>query len=104
VPLHADTRAAIEEMERSVSQLGAVGVMVNTYDRSRNIAHRDFWPFYGKECAREGRGRRLSRLGQRHDGPAVPFREFPANPYAVARAGAADRLHCGHLQWAVGKV
>jgi predicted TIM-barrel fold metal-dependent hydrolase len=53
VPLHADTRAAIEEMERSVSKLGAVGVMVNTYDRSRNIAHRDFWPFY-EECARQG--------------------------------------------------
>jgi hypothetical protein len=27
--------------------------MVNTYDRSRNIAHRDFWPFY-EECARQG--------------------------------------------------
>jgi uncharacterized protein len=53
VPLHVDTRAAIEEMERAVSKLGNVGVMVNTYDRSRNIAHRDFWPFY-EECARQG--------------------------------------------------
>ena len=42
VPLHADTRAAIDEMERAVAKLGNVGVMVNTYDRSRNIAHRDF--------------------------------------------------------------
>ena len=53
VPLHVDTRAAIDEMERAVSKLGNVGVMVNTYDRSRNIAHRDFWPFY-EECARQG--------------------------------------------------
>src|SRR5258705_962272 len=27
--------------------------MVNTYDRSRNVAHRDFWPFY-EECAKQG--------------------------------------------------
>jgi uncharacterized protein len=53
VPLHVDTRAAIEEMGRAVSKLGSVGVMVNTYDRSRNVAHRDFWPFY-EECARQG--------------------------------------------------
>jgi predicted TIM-barrel fold metal-dependent hydrolase len=53
VPLHVDTRGAIDEMERAVSKLGNVGVMVNTYDRSRNIAHRDFWPFY-EECARQG--------------------------------------------------
>ncbi len=53
VPLHVGTRAAIDEMERAVSKLGNVGVMVNTYDRSRNIAHRDFWPFY-EECARQG--------------------------------------------------
>jgi len=52
VPLHVDTRAAIEEMERAVSELGNVGVMVNTYDRARNVAHRDFWPFY-EECARQ---------------------------------------------------
>jgi predicted TIM-barrel fold metal-dependent hydrolase len=52
VPLHVDTRAAIDEMERAVAKLGNVGVMVNTYDRSRNIAHRDFWPFY-EECARQ---------------------------------------------------
>jgi hypothetical protein len=53
VPLHVDVRAAIAEMERAMSTLGAVGVMVNTYDRSRNVAHRDFWPFY-EECARQG--------------------------------------------------
>ena len=53
VPLHVDTRAAIDEMVRAVSKLGNVGVMVNTYDRSRNVAHRDFWPFY-EECARQG--------------------------------------------------
>lgn len=46
VPLHVDTRAAIEEMERAMGTLGMVGVMVNTFDRSRNVAHRDFWPFY----------------------------------------------------------
>ncbi len=53
VPLHVNVRAAIAEMERAVSKLGAVGVMVNTYDRARHIAHRDFWPFY-EECARQG--------------------------------------------------
>jgi uncharacterized protein len=53
VPLHIDVRAAIDEMERAMSKLGTVGVMVNTYDRSRNVAHRDFWPFY-EECARQG--------------------------------------------------
>jgi uncharacterized protein len=53
VPLHADARAAIGEMERAVGRLGAVGVMVNTFDRNRNVAHRDFWPFY-EECARAG--------------------------------------------------
>lgn len=53
VPLHVDVKAAIAEMERAVSRLGAVGVMVNTYDRSRHVAHRDFWPFY-EECARQG--------------------------------------------------
>jgi uncharacterized protein len=53
VPLHVDVKAAIDEMERAVGKLGAVGVMVNTYDRSRNVAHRDFWPFY-EECARQG--------------------------------------------------
>src|SRR5205807_9359518 len=52
VPLHVDVRAAIAEMERAMSRLGTVGVMVNTYDRSRNVAHRDFWPFY-EECARQ---------------------------------------------------
>jgi uncharacterized protein len=53
VPLHVDVRAAIAEMERAVSKLGMVGVMVNTFDRSRNVAHHDFWPFY-EECARQG--------------------------------------------------
>src|SRR5207245_518565 len=51
VPLHVDVRAAINEMERAVSKLGAVGVMVNTYDRSSTIAHRAFWSFY-HGCAR----------------------------------------------------
>lgn len=53
VPLHVDVKAAIAEMERAVSKLGAVGVMVNTYDRNRHVAHPDFWPFY-EECARQG--------------------------------------------------
>ena len=53
VPLHVDVTAAIEEMHRAVGKLGAVGVMVNTYDRSRNVAHEDFWPFY-EECNRQG--------------------------------------------------
>src|SRR5215467_8589036 len=39
VPLHVDVKAAIVEMERAMSQLGTVAVMVNTYDRSRNVAH-----------------------------------------------------------------
>jgi predicted TIM-barrel fold metal-dependent hydrolase len=53
VPLEADVNAAIEEMGRAVGQLGAVGVMVNSYDHGRNKGHGDFWPFY-EECARQG--------------------------------------------------
>ena len=53
VPLHVDVKTAIKEMERAVGKLGAVGVMVNTFDRNRNVAHKDFWPFY-EECARQG--------------------------------------------------
>jgi len=53
VPLHVDVKASIKEMERAMSKLGTVGVMVNTYDRARNVAHKDFWPFY-EECARQG--------------------------------------------------
>jgi uncharacterized protein len=53
VPLHVDVKAAIHEMERAVGKLGMVGVMVNTYDRTRNVAHEDFWPFY-EECDRQG--------------------------------------------------
>lgn len=53
VPLHVDVRAAIQEMERAIGKLGLVGVMVNTFDRARNIAHQDFWPFY-EECSRQG--------------------------------------------------
>lgn len=53
VPLHVDVKAAIAEMERAIGTLGFVGVMVNTFDRTRNVAHRDFWPFY-EECARQG--------------------------------------------------
>jgi predicted TIM-barrel fold metal-dependent hydrolase len=53
VPLQADVKAAIDELNRAMSQLGTIGVMVNTYDHGRNVGHRDFWPFY-EECARQG--------------------------------------------------
>jgi len=53
VPLHVDVQEAIREMDRAVSKLGAVGVMVNTYAHGRNVGHREFWPFY-EECARQG--------------------------------------------------
>ena len=53
VPLHVDVPAAIREMERGVDQLGMVGVMVNTFMWGRNVAHRDFWPFY-EACAAKG--------------------------------------------------
>jgi predicted TIM-barrel fold metal-dependent hydrolase len=75
VPLHVDTRAAIEEMERAVSQLGSVGVMVNTYDRSRNIAHRDFWPFY-EECARQGVAVAFHASGSDTMDPLCHFENF----------------------------
>ena len=48
-PLHVDVPAAIKELERA-RKLGLVGVMVNTFMRGRNVAHRDFWPFY-EACA-----------------------------------------------------
>ena len=53
VPLHVDVPAAIREMERAVDRLGFVGVMVNTFMWGRNVAHRDFWPFY-EACAAKG--------------------------------------------------
>ncbi|MGH7771102.1 MAG: amidohydrolase family protein [Candidatus Binatia bacterium] len=53
LPLHVDVKESIKEMERAIGKLGMVGVMVNTFDRSRNVAHRDFWPFY-EECNRQG--------------------------------------------------
>ncbi len=53
VPLHVDVEAAIAEMERAIGKLGFVGVMVNTFDRARHVAHRDFWPFY-EACNRQG--------------------------------------------------
>ena len=53
VPLHVDVPRAIKEMERAVDQLGHVGVMVNTFVYGRNVAHRDFWPFY-EACAAKG--------------------------------------------------
>jgi predicted TIM-barrel fold metal-dependent hydrolase len=65
VPLHVDTRAAIDEMERAVSKLGDVGVMVNTYDRSRNIAHRDFCRFMRNARARGCRWRFTPRAATR---------------------------------------
>ena len=75
VPLHVDTRAAIDEMERAVSKLGNVGVMVNTYDRSRNIAHRDFWPFY-EECARQGVAVAFHASGSDTMDPLCHFENF----------------------------
>jgi predicted TIM-barrel fold metal-dependent hydrolase len=53
VPLHVDVKQAIKEMERAVDKLGLVGVMVNTFVYGRNVAHRDFWPFY-EACAAKG--------------------------------------------------
>src|SRR6266849_4754509 len=44
-PLHVDVPAAIKELERA-KKLGLVGVMVNTFMRGHNVAHRDCWPFY----------------------------------------------------------
>ena len=75
MPLHVDVSAAIDEMERAVSKLGAVGVMVNTYDRSRNIAHRDFWPFY-EECARQGVAVGLHASGSDTLDPLGHFENF----------------------------
>ena len=75
VPLHVDTRAAIDEMERAVAKLGNVGVMVNTYDRSRNIAHRDFWPFY-EECARQGVAVAFHASGSDTMDPLCHFENF----------------------------
>ncbi len=75
VPLHVDTRAAIAEMERAVSRLGAVGVMVNTYDRSRHVAHRDLWPFY-EECARQGVAVAFHASGSDTMDPLCHFENF----------------------------
>jgi len=49
--------------------------MVNTFDRGRNVAHRDFWPFYDGMCA-PGWWLSPSRLGQRHHGPLCHFENF----------------------------
>src|SRR5579883_520753 len=68
-------REAIAEMERAVSRLGAVGVMVNTYDRSRHVAHRDFWPFY-EECARQGVAVAFHASGSDTMDPLCHFENF----------------------------
>ena len=52
VPLHVDTQAAIEEMERATDN-GLVGVVVCAWLRDRNVADKSFWPFY-EACARRG--------------------------------------------------
>lgn len=75
VPLHVDTKAAIKEMERAVGKLGAVGVMINTFDRSRNVAHRDFWPFY-EECARQGVPVAFHASGSDNLDPLCHFENF----------------------------
>jgi uncharacterized protein len=77
VPLHVDVRAAIDEMERAIGRLGAVAVMVNTFDRSRNVAHRDFWPFY-EECARAGVAVAFHASGSDTIDPLAHFNNFLA--------------------------
>jgi Amidohydrolase len=97
VALHADIQESIREMERAVGQLGAVGVMVNTYQRDRNVAHRDFWPFL-RGVRPQRRVGFVPRRGHRHHGAGYTLRYLPCGPHVVARAGAAHRLHGGHLQ------
>jgi predicted TIM-barrel fold metal-dependent hydrolase len=75
LPLHVDTKAAIAEMERAVGKLGAVGVMVNTFDRARHVAHRDFWPFY-EECARQGVPVAFHASGSDNLDPLCHFENF----------------------------
>jgi uncharacterized protein len=75
VPLHVDVKAAIAEMERAVARLGMVGAMVNTFDRSRNVAHRDFWPFY-EECARQGVAVAFHASGSDTMDPLCHFENF----------------------------
>jgi uncharacterized protein len=75
VPLHVDVKAAIAEMERATSRLGMVGVMVNTYDRNRNVAHPDFWPFY-EECARQGVAVAFHAAGSDTMDPLCHFENF----------------------------
>jgi predicted TIM-barrel fold metal-dependent hydrolase len=53
VPLHVDPQAAIAEMKRACGDLGLAGVVVCAWLRDRNVADRDFWPFY-EACARQG--------------------------------------------------
>ncbi|MDE3078165.1 MAG: amidohydrolase family protein, partial [Chloroflexota bacterium] len=74
-PLNTDVKAAIQEMERAIGKLGCVGVMVNTYDPGRNVAHRDFWPFY-EECARQGVGVSFHASGSHTMDPVAHFDSF----------------------------
>src|SRR5260370_19056957 len=49
--------------------------MVNTFDRSRNVAHRDFWPFYA-ECARQGVAVAFHASGSDTMDPLCHFENF----------------------------
>ncbi len=53
VPIHVDVQESIREMERAVTKLGLVGVVLNIYVRGRHVAHQDFFPFY-EACSQLG--------------------------------------------------
>lgn len=43
-----DPTEACRELNRAVSELGAVGVMLPTWVPGRNVADREFWPIWGE--------------------------------------------------------
>ena len=88
-PLHVDVPAAIKELERA-RKLGLVGVMVNTFMRGRNVAHRDFWPFY-EACADLGLA-----VGF-HAAAGMSLRYAACHAHLFPRPGAAHRVHCSAL-------
>lgn len=47
----ADPRAAADELERAIRQLGMNGAMVFGRTGEKNMDHRDFWPIYERAAA-----------------------------------------------------
>ena len=89
VPLHVDVRAAIDEMERAMSKLGAVGVMVNTYDRSRTSRIATSGPFTRNARSRASRSRSTPRAAIRSTRSGISRISCRSTPARMRRSSCS---------------